>query len=100
MLIYTNTPLLAGKNRSYTKIASHPQALAQCAIFLSEKEAIECSSTSKAMEMAAQSDNFAAIGSRKQQHYGLQIFQENIEDNHDNVTRFLISLEETIAEKM
>ena len=40
------------------------------------------------MEMAAQSDNFAAIGSRKQQHYGLQIFQENIEDNHDNVTRF------------
>ena len=92
---------LAGKNRSYTKIASHPQALAQCAIFLSEKEAIECSSTSKAMEMAAQSDNFAAIGSPEAAaHYGLQIFQENIEDNHDNVTRFLvISLEETIAEK-
>ena len=88
---------IAGKNTSYSKIISHSQALQQCSGFTADKEAIECSSTSKAMEIAAQDDSFAAIGSKEAaEHYGLQIVQENIEDNHDNVTRFLvISLEET-----
>lgn len=92
---------LAGKNHSYTKIASHPQALSQCSNFIGEKEVVESSSTSKAMEVASADDSFAAIGSTEAAaHYGLQLLQENIEDNHDNVTRFLIiSSKETKAGK-
>src|SRR3989338_1469489 len=40
---------LAGKNQDYTEIVSHPQALAQCSEFLSGKDIVESSSTSKAM---------------------------------------------------
>lgn len=81
----------AGKNKQYLNIISHPQALAQCSMFLSGKDIVEATSTSKAMEIAAQDQSFAAIGSREAaEHYGLQILQENIEDNHDNVTLFLV----------
>ena len=53
------------------------------------------------MEMAAQDQSFAAIGSKEAaEQYGLQILQEHIEDHHDNVTRFLvISLEETLVQE-
>ena len=92
---------LAGQKQNYSKIISHPQALAQCSGFLSGKEIIEASSTSKAMELARQDQAFAAIGSKEAaEHYGLHILQENIEDHHDNVTRFLvISLEEKEEQK-
>ncbi|MEK6940082.1 MAG: prephenate dehydratase domain-containing protein [Nanoarchaeota archaeon] len=92
---------LAGQNQNYTKIISHPQALGQCSAFLSGKNIVESSSTSKAMEMAAQDQSFAAIGSKEAaEQYGLQILQEHIEDHHDNVTRFLvISLEETLVQE-
>ena len=87
---------LAAKHKNYTKIISHPQALGQCSSFLAGKNIVETSSTSKAMETAAQDESFAAIGSKEAaEHYGLQILQENIEDNHDNVTQFfVISAEE------
>lgn len=92
---------LAGLHQNYTTIISHPQALAQCSAFLSDKNVVESSSTSKAMEIAAQDRSFAAIGSREAaKHYGLQVLQENIEDHPDNVTRFLvISLEEKNEKK-
>lgn len=88
---------IAGHSSVYSRIVSHPQALAQCSAFLSGKNMIETSSTSKAMETAAQDYSCAAIGSiEAARHYGLQVLQENIEDNPNNVTRFLIiSLEET-----
>jgi len=87
---------LAGKNKQYTSVISHPQALAQCSVFLSGKNIIESSSTSKAMAMAAADESYAAIGSTEAaEHYNLQILHRNIEDNHDNVTKFVtISLEE------
>lgn len=82
---------VAGKNKQYLNIISHPQALAQCSLFLSGKNILDSSSTSKAMEIAAQDQSFAAIGSREAaEHYGLQVLQENIEDHHDNVTQFLV----------
>lgn len=89
--------LAAKSKKQYAKIISHPQALGQCSYFLVGKNIVETSSTSKAMETAAQDKSFAAIGSREAaEHYGLQIIQENIEDNHDNVTQFfVISGEET-----
>lgn len=87
---------LAAKKNDYVKIISHPQALAQCSAFLSGKEIIESSSTAKAMEIAADDDTLAAVGSREAaEHYGLQIINERIEDHCDNATRFLvISLQE------
>ncbi len=92
---------LAGHDRQYSKILSHSQALAQCSTYLSGKNVVDTTSTSKAMETAAQDHTCAAIGSQEAaRHYGLQILQENIEDNPDNVTRFLvISLEETLPAK-
>ncbi len=83
--------------KQYTKIISHPLALGQCSYFLSGKNIVEATSTSKAMETAVQDESFAAIGSKEAaEHYGLQIVQDNIEDNPDNVTLFLvISDEET-----
>ncbi len=88
---------LAAQGNKFTKIVSHPQALAQCSGFLIDKEIIRSASTSKAMEIAADDESFAAIGAKEAvKHYGLQVIQENIEDNHDNVTRFvLISNEES-----
>ena len=88
---------LAAKNNNYIRIVSHPQALAQCSGFVAGKEAIESSSTSKAMEMAAQDESLAALGSvEAAERYELNILQQNLEDNPGNVTRFLlISLEET-----
>lgn len=91
---------LAAKRNNYAKIISHPQALAQCSIFLAGKKIIESTSTAKAMEIAAHDETFAAVGSREAaEHYGLQIINERIEDNHDNVTKFLvISLQESMAQ--
>ncbi len=88
---------LAGKKNSYAKILSHPQALSQCSKYLAGKNISECSSTSQAMETAAQDETVAAIGSKEAaQHYGLNILEEDIADNPENVTRFLlISLEES-----
>jgi len=95
---------LASQSANYAGIISHSQALAQCSNFLESnftgKNIIECSSTSKAMELAAKDKTLAAIGSREAaQGYGLQVLQETVCDNPFNVTRFfIISKEEFIAE--
>ena len=63
---------------------------------------VETSSTSKAMEIAAQDESFAAIGSKEAaEHYGLNILQEGIVDNPDNVTQFLVisAEEKNISDK-
>lgn len=91
---------LAAKKNDYVKIISHPQALAQCSIFLSGKEIVESTSTAKAMEIAARDETFAAVGSREAAgHYELRIINEGIEDHQDNATRFLaISLQENLTQ--
>jgi len=91
---------IAAQNEYFKKVASHPQALAQCAKHLEGKETVGHTSTSKAMKLAAKDETFAAIGSiEAAKHYGLKIIQENIEDNQENVTRFiLISNEESELE--
>lgn len=92
---------IAGKSEKYSKIASHQQALLQCSKFITDKETLDCSSTSKAMEIATQDVAVAALGSKEAAlFYGLQILQENIEDHPLNSTRFaVISLRETAVEK-
>jgi len=90
---------LAAQDEDYIKVASHPQALAQCSKFLRGKDTVEQTSTSKAMELAAQDSSYAAVGAKEAaEHYGLKVLEEKIEDNHDNVTRFLLISNEEAEE--
>jgi prephenate dehydratase len=76
-------------------VLSHPQPLAQCARFLRERlpgvERRSVSSTAEAVRMVGESVRpWAAIGARSAAElYGCVVLQEGIEDEPDNVTRFV-----------
>jgi prephenate dehydratase len=76
-------------------VLSHPQPLAQCARFLRERlpgvERRSVSSTAEAVRMVGESVRpWAAIGARAAADlYGCVVLQEGIEDEPDNVTRFV-----------
>jgi prephenate dehydratase len=76
-------------------ILSHPQPLAQCAGFLRENlpgvERRSVSSTAEAVRMVSESTRpWAAIGARAAADlYGCEVLREGIEDQADNVTRFV-----------
>jgi prephenate dehydratase len=76
-------------------VLSHQQPLAQCARFLREQlggiELRSVSSTAAAVRMVAESVRpWAAIGSRAAAElYGCTIIREGIQDEADNVTRFV-----------
>ena len=76
-------------------VLSHPQPLAQCAGFLREKlpgvERRSVSSTAEAVRMVGESVRpWAAIGARAAADlYGCVVLREGIEDEADNVTRFV-----------
>jgi prephenate dehydratase len=76
-------------------VLSHPQPLAQCARFLRDElpdaERRSVSSTAAAVRMVSESARpWAAIGARSAaQLYGCEILREGIEDEVDNVTRFV-----------
>jgi len=76
-------------------VLSHPQPLAQCAGFLRENlpgvERRSVSSTAEAVRMVGESVRpWAAIGARSAADiYGCAVLREGIEDEVDNVTRFV-----------
>jgi prephenate dehydratase len=76
-------------------VLSHPQPLAQCAGFLRERlpgvERRSVSSTAEAVRMVGESVRpWAAIGARAAAElYGCTVLREGIEDEADNVTRFV-----------
>jgi len=76
-------------------VLSHPQPLAQCQRFLRETfpevELRNASSTAAAVRMVSESSRpWAAIGSRAAAElYGCAILREGIQDEADNVTRFV-----------
>ncbi|MFC1495348.1 prephenate dehydratase [Thermodesulfobacteriota bacterium] len=77
------------------RIYSHPQAVAQCRRWLRKNlpgiPLAEVSSTSYAAKLAATEPETGSIGSRfAAETYNLNILSKNIEDNRDNVTRFLV----------
>jgi prephenate dehydratase len=87
---------LAGESlNSIGKIYSHPQALAQCENFLKrlKVEIVPTYDTAGSAKMI-QEQKLAHIGAiaskRASQIYGLNILAENIEDNPNNYTRFLV----------
>ncbi|HJX33007.1 MAG TPA: prephenate dehydratase [Solirubrobacterales bacterium] len=76
-------------------VLSHPQPLAQCARFLREQlpevERRSVSSTAAAVRMVGESDRpWAAIGAHSAAElYGCVILRKGVEDEADNVTRFV-----------
>lgn len=84
-----------GPRADIVEIYSKPQAMSQCRGWLSkhvpDARLIEISSTAAAARLAAEKPGAAAVASREAGiHHGLQIIDENIEDNQNNVTRFAI----------
>ena len=85
---------LSGDMGAITTIYSHPQALAQCRVWLRANlpdiETVEVSSTSRAAALVAEDPHAAAIASRRAAHiYGLKVVAARIEDHVSNITRFL-----------
>jgi chorismate mutase/prephenate dehydratase len=77
------------------KVYSHPQSLAQCRAWLQENlpgvETAEATSNTKAAQIAAAEEGSAAIASSLAgELYKLDLVSENIEDNPNNTTRFLV----------
>ena len=81
--------------KNIKRVYSHPQAIAQCRSWiktsLPDVSVAEVASTSLAAKMASKEMNTAAIGSSfAASTYGLNILNDNIEDDQENVTRFFI----------
>ena len=77
-------------------VESHPIALAQCAAWFAQHPAIEAraayDTAGAARDVARAGDRArGAVASRvAAEHYGLAILAENVEDRHDNQTRFVV----------
>jgi chorismate mutase / prephenate dehydratase len=77
------------------KIYSHPQAFSQCKNWIHEnalgKELIEVTSTSNAAERTSIEIDAGAIASKLAgERFGLDILEEGINDESENITRFII----------
>jgi chorismate mutase/prephenate dehydratase len=77
------------------KIYSHPHAIAQCRHWLETNlphvPVSEVASTARAAEICADDPSAGAIASElAAQLYGLKVIKSRIEDNMNNVTRFLV----------
>lgn len=89
---------LMGKMRDLAaikRICSHSQSLAQCrgwlAQYLPSVEVIPVSSNAEAARRARDEEGTAAIaGESAAEVYGLDVLYNNVEDEADNTTRFLV----------
>lgn len=84
-----------GRLEGIKKICAHPQALAQCRNWLRQhapgiqQEAL--SSNAAAALLASQDKKIAAIaGQAAKERYGLMSYQEHIQDDNNNTTRFWV----------
>lgn len=89
--------LIGSTGHEITRIYSHPVALAQCEAFLDSNypsaARIEHHDTSGAVGFIKQSGDksFAAIAGRQAAElHGMEIIEQNVEDNPANFTRFLV----------
>jgi chorismate mutase/prephenate dehydratase len=76
-------------------VMSHPQALAQCRLFLEKNlpraELREVNSTAKAVELIKHTDNAGAIGTgAAAKNNRMEIMARGIEDDPHNFTRFFV----------
>jgi prephenate dehydratase len=79
-------------------VASHPMALAQCERFFETHPALKCmtaeDTAGSVREMMERGDKTRAAiaGRRALAHYGAMILREDIQDNAENFTRFVLLL--------
>jgi chorismate mutase/prephenate dehydratase len=95
MLEISHNLLSRGGIKSVKKIYSKQEVFGQCRLWLEINmrgaALVEVSSTSKAAEIASGEKNSAAIASAlAAKKYRLNIIAQDIEDNPNNVTRFLV----------
>ncbi|KAH7289242.1 hypothetical protein KP509_31G065700 [Ceratopteris richardii] len=89
------------KKEELVRVLSHPQALAQCEHTLSKlnviREAVD-DTAGAAQFIAANNlrDTGAVASSRAAEIYGLEVLADGIQDDSDNVTRFLMLAREPI----
>lgn len=84
-----------GKGTGVRRIYSHPQAVGQCRMWLEENfpntPVVETESTARAAARAAEDPKAGAIaGEEAAVFYGLKAVQRHVEDNPNNMTRFLV----------
>lgn len=84
-----------GRLADVKRVASIPQALAQCRGWLDGHlhgvDRVETASTAAAARLAANDSTVAAIGSALAgEAFGLRTIEASIEDRRDNTTRFLV----------
>ncbi|XAR53795.1 Arogenate dehydratase [Bertholletia excelsa] len=83
------------------RVVSHPQALAQCEIMLNKLGVVQVNTedTAGAAQIVASGgirDIGAIASTRAAEIYGLDILAEKIQDDSENITRFLILAREPI----
>lgn len=93
--IHHNLLSRSGRAGEVQRILSHPQALAQCRIWLADHfpniAVEEVASTAHAAQSASKDGALAAIASAMAQEvYELKAVANNIEDRSNNITRFLV----------
>ncbi len=99
----SNNLISKEKNLSRIKtLYSHQQPLAQCRTFIRNNmpgvKIIETSSTAEAAKIAAKKKKSAALASRLAADiYNLNVLAENVQDNINNYTRFLVIAKEPIS---
>ena len=81
--------------KSIKRVYSNPQVFGQCRVWIDSNlqgvELIEVSATSRAAEIASREKNSCAIASiEAARKYKLKIIAKDIEDNVNNITRFLV----------
>ncbi len=92
---YAIAHVLASQNDSFDMVMSHAQALVQCSEYVNTLrkkgiKIIEAPSTSRAMEIAAEDQSVAAIGSiDATKYYNLNIVKNGISNKNKNITRFI-----------
>ncbi|XP_062088374.1 arogenate dehydratase/prephenate dehydratase 1, chloroplastic isoform X1 [Humulus lupulus] len=89
------------KKEDIKRVFSHPQALAQCEMMLSNLGIMRISAddTAGAAQMVASigvRDTGAIASAQAAKIYGLDILADKIQDDDDNITRFLILAREPI----
>jgi len=87
---------------SIKKVYSHPQSLGQCQgwlnAHLSHASRIPAASNAEAARLSGEDSNSAAIaGSQAASIFGLKVLVENIEDDANNTTRFLVLGNQQVA---
>ncbi len=80
---------------SIDRVYSHPQALAQCRVWLAKNlpgaQLVQTASTTAAAREALTDERGAAIGSRlAAEIYGLEALREGLHDRPENATRFFV----------